>query len=157
MLFYTWTTPPKTAFKKLLILWLVVPMLAGCERQTPEYPVVVSDGDWVKIRLATINNGGVHFFTYQHGAKNINFFVRTDGSGKLQAHFDACYSCFKYKLGYVREGNEVVCIACRIGYNLDDVVWDYVGACAPIILKSGIAGDHLMIKRSRLEKGQRFF
>jgi uncharacterized membrane protein len=75
----------------------------------------------------------------------------------LQAHFDACYSCFKYKLGYVREGNQVVCIACRIGYNLDDVVWDYVGACAPINLKSGIAGNDLVIKRSRLEKGERFF
>ena len=95
--------------------------------------------------------------TYKNGGKNINFFVRTDGSGKLQAHFDACYSCFKYKLGYVREGNQVVCIACRIGYNLDEVVWDYVGACAPINLKSGIAGNHLVIKRSRLEKAKRFF
>ena len=157
MLFYTWATPHKTAFKKLLILWLVVAMLAGCERQAPEHPIVVPEAERVNIRLAAVNNGGVHFFTYKHGGKNINFFVRTDGTGKLQAHFDACYSCFKYKLGYVREGNQVVCIACRIGYDLDDVVWDYVGACAPINLKSRIAGDHLVIKRSWLEKGKRFF
>ena len=157
MLFHMSATPHKSTFKKLLILWLVLPMLVGCERQAPEHPVIVSDGDRVNIRLANVNNGGVHFFTYKHGGKNINFFVRTDGSGKLQAHFDACYSCFKYKLGYVREGNQVVCIACRIGYNLDDVVWDYVGACAPINLKSGIAGKYLMIERSRLEKGKRFF
>ena len=150
-------TPYKSTFKKLLILWLVLPMLAGCERQAPEYPVVVPAADRVKIRLAAVNNGGVHFFTYKHGGKNINFFVRTDGTGKLQAHFDACYSCFKYKLGYVREGNQVVCIACRIGYNLDEVVWDYVGACAPIILSSRIAGDLLVIKRSLLEKGEKFF
>jgi uncharacterized membrane protein len=141
----------------MLILWLALAMMAGCQRQGPEHPVVVSDGDRVKIRLAAVNNGGVHFFTYKHSGKNINFFVRTDGTGKLQAHFDACYSCFKYKLGYVREGNEMVCIACRIGYDLADVVWDYVGACAPIILKSRIAGNHLVIMRSRLEKGQRFF
>ena len=83
--------------------------------------------------------------------------MRTDGSGKLQAHFDACYSCFKYKLGYVREGNRMVCIACRIGYNLDDEVRDDVGACAPINLKSGIGGNHLVIERFRLEKGKRFF
>jgi uncharacterized membrane protein len=141
----------------MLILWLALAMMAGCQRQGPEHPVVVSDGDRVKIRLAAVNNGGVHFFTYKHSGKNINFFVRTDGTGKLQAHFDACYSCFKYKLGYVREGNEMVCIACRIGYDLDDVVWDYVGACAPINLKSRIVGDHLVIKKSRLEKGKRFF
>ena len=146
-----------TAFNTLLTLWLALQLLAGCERQAPEHPVVVYDGDRVKIRLATVNNGDVHFFTYKHSGKNINFFVRTDGAGNLQAHFDACYSCFKYKLGYVRERNQVVCIACRIGYNLDDVVWDYVGACAPINLKSRIVGDHLEIKRSRLEKGKRFF
>ena len=150
-------TPGKTSLKKMLILWLALPLLSGCERQAPEHPVVVSNGDRVRIQLAMVNNGGVHFFTYKHSGKNINFFVRTDGSGALQAHFDACYSCFKYKLGYVHEGNEVVCIACRIGYNLADVVWDYVGACAPIILKSGIAGNHLVIERSRLEKGKRFF
>ena len=145
------------AFKKMIFLWLVVPLLAGCERQAPEYRVIVPDGNRVNIRLATVNNGGVHFFTYKLGRKNINFFVRSDGTGKLQTHFDACYSCFKYKLGYVREGNQVVCIACRIGYNLDDVIWDYVGACAPINLSSRIAGNHLVIKRSLLEKGQKFF
>ncbi len=156
-LFYPWASSHKTAFNIMLVLWLALPLLAGCERQAPEHQVVVSNGDRVRIQLAKVNNGGVHFFTYKLSGKNINFFIRTDGLGNLQAHFDACYSCFKYKLGYVREGNEVVCIACLIGYNLADVVWDYVGACAPIVLKSGISGNHLMIKRSRLEKGERFF
>ena len=145
------------AFKNLIILWLMVALPAGCQRQAPEYRFIAADGNQVKIRLAAVNDGGVHFFTYKLGRKNINFFVRRDGGGRLRTHFDACYSCFKYKLGYVREGNQVVCIACRIGYNLDDVVWDYVGACAPIILSSRIAGDYLVIKRSLLEKGEKFF
>jgi len=102
-------------YHQMLILWLTLPLLAGCERQAPEHPVVVAEEDRVNISLAAVNNGGVHFFTYKHGGKNINFFVRTDGMGNLQVHFDACYSCFKYKLGYVREGNQVECIACRIG------------------------------------------
>ena len=65
MLFYTWTTPSKTAFKKMLILWLALPMMIGCERQAPEHPAVVSDGDRVKIRLVAVNNGEVHFYTYK--------------------------------------------------------------------------------------------
>ena len=149
--------PTMGAFKKMLIFWLVFALPAGCQRQAPQHSVLVPDGDRIAIRLAAVHDGGVHFFTYKHGGKNINFFIRTDGTGKLQAHFDACYSCFKYKLGYVREGNQVVCIACRIGYNLDDVIWDYVGACAPISLRSRTAGDHLVIKRSLLEKGEKFF
>jgi len=144
-------------FKKLLFLGLMVALPAGCQRQAPEYRVIAADGNRVKIRLATVNDGGVHFFTYKLGRKNINFFVRRDGGGRLRTHFDACYSCFKYKLGYVREKNQVVCIACRIGYDLDEAIWDYVGACAPIILSSRIAGNHLVISRSQLEKGQKFF
>ena len=151
-----------TAFKpmatlRIMMLWLAISVLAGCEGQAPEHPIVVPRGDRVSIPLAAVNDGGVHFFTFKHEGKNVNFFVRTDGSGKLQAHFDACYSCFKYKLGYVHEGDQVVCIACRIGYDLADVVWDYIGACAPINLKSRIAGQYMVIKRTWLEKGERFF
>jgi len=144
-------------FKTIGWIWLIFWLLAGCQRQAPEHPPVTAQGDRIAIRLATVNDGGVHFFTYKYAGKNINFFVRTDGTGKLQAHFDACYSCFKYKLGYVREGNQVVCIACRIGYNLDDVIWDYIGACAPINLKSRIADHHLVILRAWMEKGKRYF
>ena len=135
----------------------MISLMAGCERQAPQHQVLAPQDGRVNILLTAVNDGGVHFFTYRHGGKNINFFVRTDGSGKLQTHFDACYSCFKYKLGYVRQGNQVVCIACRIGYDLDDAVWDYIGACAPISLKSRIAGKHLVISQSRLEKGRKLF
>ena len=144
----------KTALSLLLVLSLLA---AGCSKQAPEHRIVVPDGERVSIPLATVNDGGVHFFTYKWDGRNVNFFVRTDGTGRLQAHFDACYSCFKYKLGYVREGNEVVCIACRIGYRLEDVIWDYVGACAPINLRSRISDGHLTIRCASLEKGKRFF
>jgi uncharacterized membrane protein len=132
-------------------------ILMGCSRQAPEYQVVVPEGDAIRIRLEKVNDGEVHFFTYRSEGKNINFFVHTDGTGQLQTHFDACYSCYKYKLGYVRVDNKVVCIACRIGYDLDDVLWDYVGACAPISLSSRISCKRLVIRRSWLEKGKKFF
>ena len=146
--------------KTLVLLITAVCLLqsaAGCSKQAPEHRIVVPAGERVRIPLATVNDGGVHFFTYKWDGRNVNFFVRTDGTGHLQAHFDACYSCFKYKLGYVHEGNEVVCIACRIGYRLEDVIWDYIGACAPINLKSRILSGHLTINRTTLEKGKRFF
>jgi uncharacterized membrane protein len=145
-----------TTLSLISMLGLVV-VLAGCSQQAPEHQIVLPAGDRVSISLDTVNDGGVHFFTYKFEGKNINFFVRTDGTGRLQAHFDACYSCFKYKLGYVREGSEVVCIACRIGYRLEDVIWDYIGACAPINLKSRISDGRMTISRTSLEKGKKFF
>ena len=138
------------------LVWVLV-VLAACSGQAPEHAPVIPGTESLRIDLNAVNDGGVHFMTYKFKGKNINFFVRTDGSGYLQAHFDACYSCFKYKLGYVREENRVVCIACRIGYNLEDATWDYVGACAPINLKSRIVNEYLVIGRTRLERGERFF
>jgi len=146
-----------TTTLSLISVLCLLPVLAGCSPQASEHQIVLPVNDLVSIPLNSVNDGGVHFFTYKWKGKNVNFFVRTDGTGQLQAHFDACYSCFKYKLGYVQEGNQVVCIACRIGYHLDDVLWDYVGACAPISLNSRISDDRLIIRRSWLEKGKKFF
>lgn len=140
----------------LLVLGLLL-AAAGCRPNAPEHPVVTLANDRLSLPLQQVADGRVHFFTYKCDGRNLNFFVRTDGSGRLQAHFDACYSCFKYKQGYVQEGRQVVCIACRIGYDLKDEVWDYVGACAPIPLKSRVAQGRLVILRKWLEKGKRFF
>jgi uncharacterized membrane protein len=128
----------------LISLLCLLQVLVGCSPQAPEHQIVIPAGERVNISLDRVNDGGVHFFTYKWEGRNINFFVRTDGTGHLQAHFDACYS-------------EVVCIACRIGYRLEDVIWDYIGACAPINLKSRISNGHLTIRRASLEKGKRFF
>jgi uncharacterized membrane protein len=146
-----------TANMAMIGVLCALQILIGCSNQAPQYQVVVPEGDAVLIALEMINDGEVHFFTYQSEGKNINFFVRTDGTGRLQTHFDACYSCYKYKLGYVREDNQMVCIACRIGYDLDQTVWDYVGACAPILLNSRISGKQLIIRLTRLEKGKKLF
>ena len=138
-------------------LLCVILGLAGCSRRPPEHRIVVSRGGAVAIPLGCVNDGGVHFFTYKFKKKNINFFVRADRAGQLHAHFDACYGCFKYKLGYVWEEDHMVCIACRYRYNLDDSVWDYISACVPISLNFRIVGDDLVINRRSLEKGEKFF
>jgi len=130
---------------------------SGCSGQAPEHTIVIASGNVVKLPLSEVNDGGVHFYTYKFTEKNINFFVRTDGKGNLQTHFDACYSCFKYKKGYVAEGEDVVCIACRLKYNLAVEIWDFIGPCAPINLKSHIKRDWLVIELSRLEKGRNLF
>ena len=141
----------------LFALGMTISLLTGCDRRAPLYTIVEAQDEQVLIPLPSVNDGGVHFFTFRYQGKNVNFFVRTDGAGNLQAHFDACYSCYKYKLGYVREGDQMVCIACRYEFHLDDVVWDYIGACAPIRLNSTINGESVVIQRSRLVRGSRFF
>ena len=142
--------------KSLLLLCLLV-LLTGCGNRAPEHPLVDPTGEAIILPLTLIDDGGVHFFTYKSGGRSLNFFVRTDGEGRLHAHFDACYSCYKYKKGFVREGDRVVCLACRIGYKLEERVWDFVGACAPMPLRSHRTTDGLVIGLADLEQGRRYF
>ncbi len=106
----------RATFRRTLYLLGLLLLLMGCEDRAPEHPLVEPTGEAIILPLALVNDGEVHFFTYKSGGRNINFFVRRDGAGKLHTHFDACYSCFKYKMGFVHEGDRVVCLACRIGY-----------------------------------------
>jgi len=140
----------------VLLTMTVLLMSLGCNRQ-PEYEHVELTDDLLILPLALVNDGDVHFFTYKFSDRLINFFVRTDDMGQLHTHFDACYGCFKYKRGYIHEGDVIICVACRLSYKLKEAVWDYIGACAPITLKSRIVNEQLIIQGEHLQRGSRFF
>ena len=137
---------------------LILLATAACSSQVPPlHHVVEVDDDAVRIPLQEVSDGEVHFFTLVHRGKNVNFLVRTDGLGAHHTHLDACYACYRYKLGFVVEDSALVCIACRLEYRLEDEVWDYIGACAPISIHSSLEGDELVIEVSILERAARYF
>jgi len=146
-----------TRFLHFALASLLAGLTLGCHRRAPQYELVTAREDALRIDVRRVSDGQAHFFTYQHQSKNINFFIRTDREGTLRAHFDACYSCFKYKRGYVQERHEVVCLACRIGYDLDVPVWEFVGACVPITLKCRVQGSNVVLPLAAVVKGARFF
>ncbi|BCS98757.1 hypothetical protein DSLASN_43890 [Desulfoluna limicola] len=140
-----------------LFLWVLL-VGPGCARQAPEHPLIVPTGEVLRIPVSDVNDRQVHFYTYKYDDRNINFFVRTDGKGKLRTHYDACYSCFKYKLGFrVTKDHKILCIACGLKYDLDMEMWDYIGPCAPIPLRSTLANDVIEIKLSVIHRGKKLF
>lgn len=132
-------------------------VLVACSPSAPTHRLVESDGHAVRIPFHEVSDGAVHFFTFLHHGKHVNFLVRTDGRGAQHAHLDACYACYRYKLGFVVEDDRLVCIACRLEYAISDEVWDYIGACAPISIHSTREGDELVISGSLLERASRYF
>ena len=58
---------------------------------------------------------------------------------------------------FVVEDASLVCIACRLEYRLEDEIWDYIGACAPIEIHSSLEGDALVIDEATLERAARYF
>lgn len=129
----------------------------GCSKQAPEHPLVAPQESVIKLSVNDVNDGFVHFYTYKYNGKNINFFVRTDSRGKLHTHYDACYSCYKYKLGFRITGSDLLCIACNLKYSLYEDVWDFIGPCSPILLRSKVKKGFLIIKLSVIQRGQKLF
>ena len=132
-------------------------LLASCGPRTPEHEVVEPAGPFVRIARAAVADGAVHFFTFRHEGDRVNFLVRTDAAGELRAHLDACYGCYRYKMGYVVDEEELVCRACRLRYPIAEAAWDLIGACAPIPLRVSLDGDDLVIERAVLERAARYF
>jgi uncharacterized membrane protein len=132
-------------------------VFSACSPSAPIHTLVESDGSAVRIPFHDVSDGSVHFYTFLHRGKNVNFLVRSDGRGEQHAHLDACYACYRYKLGFVVEDAALVCIACRLEYRLEDEVWDYIGACAPISIHSSIEGDALVIDEAVLDRAARYF
>lgn len=139
------------------VLALLLALSASCGPEPPEHREVHAEGGEVRIPRATVADGEVHFFTYPARSARVHFLVRTDGAGRLQAHLDACFSCYRYGMGFVVEEGFLVCRACRLEYAVEDEIWDYIGACAPIGLRSTVDGGDLVISERHLERAARYF
>lgn len=139
------------------VLLLAATAVAACGGHDHAHLAVTADAGLVRIPVATVDDGAVHFFSFDHRGTMVDFLVRADAAGVLHAHLDACYSCYRYRRGFVVEGSDLVCVACRLSYDIGDAVWDYVGACAPIAIHAEVDGPDLVIRRSILERASRYF
>jgi len=132
-------------------------LLAGCSKQPPQHRPVSSVDGKVALPLSGIDDGKAHFYTYRHDGKRVNFFVRTDSTGTLSANFDACFTCYKHKKGYRQEGTHLVCNECRMRFRLADEKWDNSSGCSPILIRSSVMDNALIIQASDMEKGAKLF
>lgn len=141
---------------RFLTLILVLILFTACSNLPKEHKIVMAKDGAITIPVSEVNDGKVHFFTYKKSGKRINFFVRTDGTGKLSAYFDACYICYKKKKGYHVEGTDLICNECKLKFRISDEVWENKD-CSPILLKSKLGNNSLTIKTEDIEKGSKLF
>jgi len=132
-------------------------LLAGCSKQPALYREAPLKGNSIVIPLSEVSDGKPHFYTYRKSGKRINFFVRTDSRGTVSSYFDACFTCYRHKKGYRQEGTDLVCQECGMRFGLAEEKWDPKGGCDPILLKSTITDNSLIIDTALLEKGAKLF
>jgi uncharacterized membrane protein len=73
-----------------------------------------------------------------------------------RAAADACVVCFREKMGYHQEGNDMVCNKCGKHFP-SALVNEVTGGCNPDGIPRTIQGDKLLIATSELEAHAELF
>lgn len=117
---------------------------------------VKSEGGYVRIPLASLDDSMAHFFAYASGDKTVTFFALKAHDGSIRTALDACVSCNHAKLGYRQEGDLVACNNCGMGFRPADI-GKATGGCNPIALDKTVEGPMVVLKAKDLEAGARYF
>jgi uncharacterized membrane protein len=114
-------------------------------------------GSAVKIPVAKVSDGNVHFYSTVVGGTTVKYFVVKAPDGTLRTAFDACDVCYPYKKGYRQQSTGVVqCNNC--GRVFDAASIDVQrGGCNPGPITAKVVGGNLTISTAQLQAGVRFF
>lgn len=111
---------------------------------------VVAENGIVRIPLAQIGPSAT-FFEYQaRDSKKVRFFVIKSSDGIYRAAADACEVCYREKLGYHQQGDDMVCKKCGQHFASKDVN-EVTGGCNPSAIHRTLEGDTLLIAAADLE------
>jgi uncharacterized membrane protein len=114
-----------------------------------------SGGD-VRIPVAQVGSEA-RFFEYRTDSGTpVRFFVLRSSDGKYRAAADACGVCYRRKLGYEQQGDDMVCRSCGRHFPSGDVSVATDG-CRPGRIPVTRQGDNLVIAAADLSAHARLF
>ena len=145
----------------LVILAFIYLAFAGTNKSsavTAVKPVTAGDSSSGAIQIPLSEVGGeAKFYEYQTASqKKVRFFVIKSSDGVYRAAADACVVCFREKMGYHQEGNDMVCNKCGKHFP-SALVNEVTGGCNPDGIPRTIQGDKLLIATSELEAHAELF
>ena len=118
---------------------------------------VIGVNNEVRIPLSEVGDGNAKFYQYKaRNNKLVRFFVIKSSDGVYRAAADACDVCFRGKMGYHQEGDDMVCNKC--GRHFPSVaVNEVTGGCNPDGIPRAIQGNDLVIQTAELEQRTTLF
>ena len=134
----------------------VMAMSGGDKGPAAEAAPVAAAGDTVKIAMSEVSDGKAHFYSYDAGGTQVNYFVLKSSDGELRAAFDACDVCFAQKKGYHQEGDVMVCNNC--GRQFPSTKINVLeGGCNPSPLERTVEGNQLVLQTADIQAGVQYF
>lgn len=118
---------------------------------------IAFDGEVVRVPAAGITTEAACFTADMNGTK-VPFFAVRDAAGRVHVALDACQVCAEAKKGYVQKGDHMQCRKCGKTFAIAEITeMGGKGGCHPISLPSTTAGDSIVVKRSDVASGVRWF
>ena len=99
----------------------------------------------------TFADGRARFYSYTTAAgQGIRFFVMKSADGVVRAAMDACTVCYRQRLGYRHEGDQMVCNKCGQAF-ASSRINEVTGGCNPIPLNREVADGQVIVRATALE------
>jgi uncharacterized membrane protein len=99
----------------------------------------------------TFTDGRARFYSYTTTAgQGIRFFVMKSADGVVRAAIDACTVCYRQRLGYHQDGDQMVCNKCGQAF-ASNRINEVTGGCNPIPLNREVASGQVIVRAAALE------
>ena len=111
----------------------------------------------VRVSIADVSSGRAKFFDYKlPDNQQVRFFVVKSSEGDYRAALDACEVCAHAKKGYRQEGDDMVCNNCNKRF-ATALIGKISGGCHPVGIASVNDGSNIVVKKSDLAAGAKYF
>jgi hypothetical protein len=108
----------------------------------PEAQTLGAEGGVVRLPVAGLGDGNLHFFSAEVGGSLLRFMVIRKPDGNWATALDACMICGR--LGYRQDGSNVVCRNCAAAIYVPTI--GQAGGCNPVGVPSHLEGGELVLQ-----------
>ena len=138
------------------VVAVVVVMGRGGSGPAAQPAPVAANGAGVSIPVSDVSDGEAHFFTYDAGGTQVQYFVVEAPNGRLKVALDACQVCFPEKKGYHQEGGVMVCNNCGRRFEANQIDVEH-GGCNPIPVEFTVDDGSVVLPTAQLRSGAQYF
>ncbi len=117
----------------------------------PQARTVAAQNGAVRIPMAEVNDGNLHFFQVEANDTSLRFIVIRKPDGTWGTALDACMICGW--AGYRQSGSDVVCRNCASAIYVPSI--GQAGGCNPVTFPAHVDGSELVIDVSALTDAAR--
>jgi uncharacterized membrane protein len=139
-----------------LILALLFTHSGPKDKSAGASPVTPVNGELVHPAALFADGQARHFVLRTEDGVSIRYFVLRTPDGTIRTAFDACDVCWQADMGYVQDGDVMICRNCSMRFP-SRIIGEVRGGCNPTPLDSQVREGDLVIRAGDVLEGRRYF